>query len=241
MTTEDNFETLFQTYTRDKIDEIVGEVREKTTSNTESLRVLQAQSDENLKKAVSLQAQSDESKEGIRALQNRLSESQTQASNLVQAAKSDLEKKNSDLAERVKTLESAPSSEIDIPERLDWGKELYTYQTTNYKITVYHIIGPIYYVYVDLSSGLLPPPTGYTRSVDIQIPQEIASLKLYFAPQKLSTEANNDAPFISSTFPGANVFHVDEMKGATGGLGRGGFYAISVANSNLPNFLFDSL
>ena len=66
MTTEDDFETYFQTYTRDKIDEIVGEIRSTTTSNTESLRTLQAQSEENSKKATTLQAESAENKEGIR-------------------------------------------------------------------------------------------------------------------------------------------------------------------------------
>lgn len=148
MTTEENPETFFQTYTREKIDEIVGEVRGEIVSNTEPLKTLQTQVEENLKKVTTLQAESVENKEGIRGLQNRLSESQTQASNLVQAAKTDLEKKNSDLAARVGKLESAPppKASVSIPEKLDWTDQLYQYETWSYKISVYHIVGLIYYV-----------------------------------------------------------------------------------------------
>lgn len=241
MTTETNFETLFQTYTRDKIDEIVGEVRGAAASNTESLRTLQAQSEENLKKAVSLQTQTLENKEGIQSLQNRLSENRTQVTNLLESTRGELEKKNSDLAERVKTLESAPSPEIDIPERLDPDKKLYQFATQVYKITVYHIVGPIYYVYVDFSLSPLPYSSVSPRFADIQISQEIADLKLYFAPQKLSSPPGNDAPFISSVYPGANVFHVDEMGGGTSGSGSGGFYAISMANEDLPRIVVEHL
>lgn len=239
MTTEDNFETLFQTYTRDKIDEIVGGVRDTAASNTESLRTLQAQSEENLKKTVSLQTQALETKESIQGLQNRLSENRTQVNNLIESTKADLEKKSSDLATRVGTLESSPAPEIDIPERLDWDNKLYQFTTQNYKITVYHIVGPIYYVYVNISINVF---STNRRSTDIQISQEIADLKLYFAPQKLFSSPGNSAPSISSTVPGISTFYLEGSRdpGDTG-VGDAGFYAVSVTGVNFPQITWGHL
>ena len=235
MTTEDDFETYFQTYTRDKIDEIVGEIRSTATSNTESLRTLQAESAEN--------------KEGIRSLQNRLSESQTRASNLVQAAKSDLEKKgsdlekkNSDLAKRVEKLESAPppKASVSIPEKLDWNNQLYQYGTYDYKITVYHIVGPIYYVYIHFSNNILPHSN--SRSVyNFEISQEIASLKLFFTPQKVSGLLGSNTLHVSSMNPGSRTFLLDGMGTVDDSVGRVGVYAISVVNSSLPDVADDHL
>ena len=239
MTTETNFETLFQTYTRDKIDEIVGGVRDTAASNTESLRTLQAQSEENLKKTVSLQTQALETKESIQGLQNRLSENRTQATNLIESTKADLEKKNSDLATRVEKLESIPAPEIDIPERLDPDKKLYQFTTQDYKITVYHIVGPIYYVYVNIAFSVFGINT---NSADIQISQEIADLKLYFAPQKLFSSIGNSAPSISSTTPGISTLHLEKSKdfGDTG-VGDAGFYAISVTGTKFPQIELEYL
>lgn len=249
MTTEDDFETYFQTYTRDKIDEIVGEIRSTTTSNTESLRTLQAQSEENSKKATTLQAESAENKEGIRSLQNRLSESQTRASNLVQAAKSDLEKKdsdlekkNSDLAKRVEKLESAPSpkASVSIPEKLDWSNQPYQYETYDYKIAVYHIVGPIYYVYIHFSNNILPHSN--SRSVyNFEIPQEIASLKLFFTPQKVSGLSGSNTLHVSSMNPSSRTFLLDGMGTVDDSVGRVGVYAISVVNSSLLDIIEDRL
>ena len=242
MTTETNFETLFQTYTRDKIDEIVGGVREAAASNTESLRTLQAQSEENLKKTVSLQTQALETKESIQGLQNRLSENRTQATNLIESAKSDLEKKNSDLATRVEKLESTPAPEINLPERLDRDKKLYTYGTSKYKITVYHIVGPIYYVSADIADDVFGRNTTKFSSVDIQVSQEIADLKLYFPPQKLSGGPSNYAPFISSESPGIDTFRLDgqgDLKESHTGFA--GFFAISVTGINFPRVVREYL
>lgn len=249
MTTEDDFETYFQTYTRDKIDEIVGEIRSTATSNTESLRTLQAQSEENSKKATTLQAESAENKEGIRSLQNRLSESQTRASNLVQAAKSDLEKKdsdlekkNSDLTKRVEKLESAPppKASVSIPEKLDWNNQLYQYETYGYKISVYHIVGPIYYVYIHFSNNILPHSN--SRSVyNFEISQEIASLKLFFTPQKVSGLSGSNTLHVSSMNPGSGSFLLDGMGTVDDSVGRVGVYAISVTNSSLPDIMEDHL
>lgn len=249
MTTEDDFETYFQTYTRDKIDEIVGEIRSTATSNTESLRTLQAQSEENSKKATTLQAESAENKEGIRSLQNRLSESQTRASNLVQAAKSDLEKKdsdlekkNNDLTKRVEKLESAPppKASVSIPEKLDWNNKLYQYETYDYKITVYHIVGPIYYVYIHFSNNILPHSN--SRSVyNFEISQEIASLKLFFTPQKVSGLSGSNTLHVSSMNPGSSTFLLDGMGTVDDSVGRVGVYAISVVGSNLPDVTSDHL
>nr|DAQ59545.1 MAG TPA: hypothetical protein [Caudoviricetes sp.] len=241
MTTETNFETLFQTYTRDKIDEIVGGVRETTASNTESLRTLQAQSEENLKKTVSLQTQALETKESIQGLQNRLSENRTQVNNLIESTKADLERKNSDLATRVGTLESspAPKSGVDLPERLDRGKKLYQFTTRDYKITVYHIVGPIYYVYVNIAINVF---NTNSSSTDIQISQEIADLKLYFAPQKLFSSPGNSAPSISSTTPGISTLHLEKSKDFGDiGTGDAGFYAISVTGVKFPQIVWDFL
>lgn len=249
MTTEDDFETYFQTYTRDKIDEIVGEIRSTVTSNTESLRTLQAQSEENSKKATTLQAESAENKEGIKALQNRLSESQTRASNLVQAAKSDLEKKdsnlekkNSDLAKRVEKLESAPppKASVSIPEKLDWNNQLYQYGTYNYKITVYHIVGPIYYVYIHFSSNILPHSNSKS-TFNFQISQEIANLKLFFTPQRVSGLSGSNTLSVSSINPGSNTFLLDGMGTVDDSVGRVGVYAISVVGSNRPDIMEDHL
>lgn len=249
MTTEDDFETYFQTYTRDKIDEIVGEIRSTATSNTESLRTLQAQSEENSKKATTLQAESAENKEGIRSLQNRLSESQTRASNLVQAAKSDLEKKgsdlekkNSDLAKRVEKLESAPppKASVSIPEKLDWSNQLYQYETYDYKISVYHIVGPIYYVYIHFSNNILPHSNSRS-TYNFEIPQEIANLKLFFTPQKVSGLLGSNTLHVSSINPGSRTFLLDGMGTADDSVGRVGVYAISVVNSSLPDVLEDHL
>lgn len=249
MTTEDDFETYFQTYTRDKIDEIVGEIRSTATSNTESLRTLQAKSEENSKKATTLQAESAENKEGIRSLQNRLSESQTRASNLVQAAKSDLEKKdsdlekkNSDLAKRVEKLESAPppKASVSIPEKLDWSNQLYQYETYDYKISVYHIVGPIYYVYIHFSNNILP----YSNSKSVynfKISQEIASLKLFFTPQKVSGLSGSNTLHVSSMNPGSMTFLLDGMGTVDDSVGRVGVYAISVVGSNFPDVTEDHL
>lgn len=249
MTTEDDFETYFQTYTRDKIDEIVGEIRSTATSNTESLRTLQAQSEENSKKATTLQAESAENKEGIRSLQNRLSESQTRASNLVQAAKSDLEKKdsdlekkNSDLAKRVEKLESAPppKASVSIPEKLDWSNQLYQYRTYDYEITVYHIVGPIYYVYIHFSNNILPHSN--SRSVyNFEISQEIANLKLFFTSQKVSGLSGSNTLSVSSMNPGSKTFLLDGMGTVDDSVGRVGVYAISVVGSNLPDVADDHL
>jgi hypothetical protein len=233
MTTETNFETLFQTYTRDKIDEIVGGVQEAAASNTESLRTLQAQSEESLKKTVSLQTQALETKESIQGLQNRLSENRTQVNNLIESTKADLEKKNSDLATRVEALESspAPKSGVDLPEKLDWSNELYQYGTSDYKIVIYHIAGPIYYVYVYINISQFGFNPNSSSNANIQISQEIADLKLYFAPQKLYSSPGNQAPFISSACPGANFFLLDRMNTPNGGTtGEAGFYAISTSN-----------
>lgn len=249
MTTEDDFETYFQTYTRDKIDEIVGEIRSTATSNTESLRTLQAQSEENSKKATTLQAESAENKEGIRSLQNRLSESQTRASNLVQAAKSDLEKKdsdlekkNSDLAKRVEKLESAPppKASVSIPEKLDWSNQLYQYETYSYKITVYHIVGPIYYVYIHFSNNLLPHSNSRS-TFNFQISQEINNLKLFFTPQKVSGLSGSNTLSVSSIKPGNGSFLLDGMGTVDDSVGRVGVYAISVTNSSLPDIMEDHL
>lgn len=249
MTTEDDFETYFQTYTRDKIDEIVGEIRSTATSNTESLRTLQAQSEENSKKATTLQAESAENKEGIRSLQNRLSESQTRASNLVQAAKSDLEKKdsdlekkNSDLAKRVEKLESAPppKASVSIPEKLDWSNQLYQYETYDYKITVYHIVGPIYYVYIHFSNNILPHSNS-RGAYNFEISQEIASLKLFFTPQKVSGLLGSNTLHVSSMNPGSRTFLLDGMGTVDDSVGRVGVYAISVVNSSLPDVTDDYL
>ena len=249
MTTEDDFETYFQTYTRDKIDEIVGEIRSTATSNTESLRTLQAQSEENSKKATTLQAESAENKEGIKALQNRLSESQTRASNLVQAAKSDLEKKdsdlekkNSDLAKRVEKLESAPppKASVSIPEKLDWSNQLYQYETWNYKISVYHIVGPVYYVYIHLSSN--PIPNRDRRDVSyLEVSREIAGLKLFFTPQSFSGLSGSNTLRISSMKPGSNSFLLDGTGDPENSVGRVGVYAVSVVNSSFPDIVTDYL
>lgn len=249
MTTEDDFETYFQTYTRDKIDEIVGEIRSTATSNTESLRTLQAQSEENSKKATTLQAESVENKEGIKALQNRLSESQTRASNLVQEAKSDLEKrdsdlekKNSDLAKRVEKLESAPPPKagVSVPEKLDWNNYLYQYETYDYKITVYHIVGPIYYVYIHFSNNILPHSN--SRSVyNFKISQEIAGLNLFFTPQKVSGLSGSNTLSISSMKPSSRFFSLDGMGTVDDSVGWVGAYAISVVDSNFPDIVGDYL
>lgn len=243
MTTEDDFETYFQTYTRDKIDEIVGEIRSTATSNTESLRTLQAQSEENSKKATTLQAESAENKEGIRSLQNRLSESQTRASNLVQAAKSDLEKKNSDLTKRVEKLESAPppKASVSIPEKLDWSNQLYQYEAWNYKVTVYHIVGPIYYVYIHLSSNPLGGSESRRDVSYLQVSQEIADLKLFFTPQKFSGLSGSNTLCISSMKPGSSSFLLDGTGSSENSVGRVGVYAISVAGSNFPDIITDYL
>lgn len=244
MTTEDNFETLFQTYTRDKIDEIVGGIRDTAASNAESLKSFQGQIDENSKKATSLQSQVFENKGSILSLQNRLSENRTQVNNLIESTKADLEKKSSDLATRVGVLESspAPKSGVDLPERLDWSSELYQYGTQNYKIVIYHIAGPIYYVYVhiDVSQfGLNPTPYA---NAEIRISKEIADLRLYFAPQKLYDSVGNQAPFISSTFPGANFFLLDRMGTPDGGTtGEAGFYAISTTSTPVPKIVVERL
>lgn len=249
MTTEDDFETYFQTYTRDKIDEIVGEIRSTATSNTESLRTLQAQSEENSKKATTLQAESAENKEGIRSLQNRLSESQTRASNLVQAAKSDLEKKdsdlekkNNDLTKRVEKLESAPppKASVSIPEKLDWNNQLYQYETYGYKITVYHIVGPIYYVYIHFSNNILPHSNSRS-TFSFRISQEIANLKLFFTPQKVSGLSGSNTLSVSSINPNSNTFLLDGMGTVDDSVGRVGVYAISVVNSDFPDVLEDHL
>lgn len=242
MTTEDDFETYFQTYTRDKIDEIVGEIRSTATSNTESLRTLQAQSEENSKKATTLQAESAENKEGVKALQNRLSESQTRASNLVQAAKSDLEKKNSDLTKRVEKLESAPppKASVSIPEKLDWNNQLYQYETYGYKISVYHIVGPIYYVYIHFSNNLLPKENSKSVSY-VGLSQEIANLKLFFTPQKVSGLSGSNTLSVSSMNPGSRFFLLDGMGTVDDSVGRVGVYAISVVGSNFPDIAGDYL
>ena len=242
MTTEDNPETFFQTYTREKIDEIVGEVRGEIVSNTEPLKTLQTQVEENLKKVTTLQAESAENKEGIRGLQNRLSESQSQASNLVQTAKTDLEKKNSDLAARVGKLESAPPPKagLDIPEKLDWNNRLYQYETWSYKISVYHIVGPIYYVYIHLSSNLIP--NGDRRDVSyLRISQEIADLKLFFTPQSFSGLSGSNTLCISSIKPGSSSFLLDGTGSPENSVGRVGVYAISVVDSNFPDIVTDYL
>lgn len=242
MTTEDNPETFFQTYTREKIDEIVGEVRGEIISNTEPLKTLRTQVEENLKKVTTLQAESAENKEGIRGLQNRLSESQTQASNLVQAAKTDLEKKNSDLAARVGKLESAPppKASVSIPEKLDWDNQLYQYGTWSYKITVYHIVGPVYYVYIHLSSN--PIPTRDRKDVShLQVSREIADLKLFFTPQQFSGLSGSNTLCISSMKPGSNSFLLDGTGSPENSVGRVGVYAISVVGSNFPDIMTDYL
>lgn len=242
MTTEENPETFFQTYTREKIDEIVGEVRGEIVSNTEPLKTLQTQVEENLKKVTTLQAESAENKEGIRGLQNRLSESQTQASNLVQAAKTDLEKKNSDLAARVGKLESAPPPKagLDIPEKLDWLNQLYQYETPDYKISVYHIVGPVYYVYIHLVNN--PIPNVGRRSVTyLRVSQEIARLKLFFTPQQFSGLSGSNTLRISSTNPGKSDFLLDGEVGPENSVGRVGVYAISVTSSRLPDIMTDYL
>lgn len=249
MTTEDDFETYFQTYTRDKIDEIVGEIRSTTTSNTESLGALQAKFEENSKKATTLQAESAENKEEIKALQNRLSESQTRASNLVQAAKSDLEKKdsdlekkNGDLAKRVEKLESAPPPKagVSIPEKLNWYNPLYQYETYEYKISVYHIVGPIYYVYIHFSNNILPKEN--SRSVyNFEISQEIANLNLFFTPQKVSGLSGSNTLSVSSMNPGGKTFLIDGMGTVDDSVGRVGVYAISVVDSNTPDMAEDYL
>lgn len=249
MTTEENPETFFQTYTREKIDEIVGEVRGEIVSNTEPLKTLQTQVEENLKKVTTLQAESAENKEGIRGLQNRLSESQSQASNLVQAAKtdlekkdSDLEKKNNDLTKRVEKLESTPppKASVSIPEKLDWSNQLYQYETWSYKISVYHIVGPIYYVYIHLSSN--PLGSGDRRDVSyLQVSQEIADLKLFFTPQKFSGLSGSNTLCISSMKPGSNSFLLDGTGGPENSVGRVGVYAVSVVNSSFPDIVTDYL
>ena len=242
MTTEDNPETFFQTYTREKIDEIVGEVRGEIVSNAEPFKTLQTQVEENLKKVTTLQAESAENKEGIRGLQNRLSESQSQASNLVQAAKTDLEKKNSDLAARVGKLESAPPPKagLDIPEKLDWTDQLYQYETWSYKISVYHIVGPIYYVYIHLSSN--PIPNRNRKDVSyLQVSREIADLKLFFTPQQFSGLSGSNTLCISSMKPGSNSFLLDGTGSPENSVGRVGVYAISVVGSNFPDIVTDYL
>lgn len=242
MTTEDNPETFFQTYTREKIDEIVGEVRGEIASNTEPLKALQTQVEENLKKVTTLQAESAENKEGIRGLQNRLSESQSQASNLVQAAKTDLEKKNSDLAARVGKLESAPppKASVSIPEKLDWDNQLYQYETWSYKVSVYHIAGPIYYVYIHLSSN--PLGSGDRRNVSyLKVSREIADLKLFFTPQKFSGLSGSNTLCISSMKPGNNSFLLDGTGSLENSVGKVGVYAISVVGSNFPDIVTDYL
>lgn len=242
MTTEENPETFFQTYTREKIDEIVGEVRGEIVSNTEPLKTLQTQVEENLKKVTTLQAESAENKEGIRGLQNRLSESQSQASNLVQAAKTDLEKKNSDLAARVGKLESAPppKASVSIPEKLDWDNQLYQYETWGYKISVYHIVGPIYYVYIHLSSN--PFPSRDRKDVSyLQVSREIADLKLFFTPQQFSGLLGSNTLCISSMKPGNNSFLLDGTGSPENSVGRVGVYAISVVGSNFPDIVTDYL
>lgn len=242
MTTEDTPEAFFQTYTREKIDEIVGEVRGEIVSNTEPLKTLQTQVEENLKKVTTLQAESVENKEGIRGLQNRLSESQTQASNLVQAAKTDLEKKNSDLAARVEKLESAPPPKagVSVPEKLDWSNQLYQYETWSYKISVYHIVGPIYYVYIHLSSN--PILNRDRRDVSyLQVSQEIADLKLFFTPQKFSGLSGSNTLHISSMKPGSNSFLLDGTGDPENSVGRVGVYAVSVVGSNFPDIVTDYL
>ena len=249
MTTEENPETFFQTYTREKIDEIVGEVRGEIVSNTEPLKTLQTQVEENLKKVTTLQAESAENKEGIRGLQNRLSESQSQASNLVQAAKtdlekkdSDLEKKNNDLTKRVEKLESAPppKASVSIPEKLDWSNQLYQYEAWNYKISVYHIVGPIYYVYIHLSSN--PLGSGDRRDVSyLEVSREIADLKLFFTPQQFSGLLGSNTLCISSMNPGSNSFLLDGTGGPENSVGRVGVYAISVTSSSFPDIVTDYL
>lgn len=242
MTTEENPETFFQTYTREKIDEIVGEVRGEIVSNTEPLKTLQTQVEENLKKVTTLQAESAENKEGVRGLQNRLSESQTQASNLVQAAKTDLEKKNSDLAARVGKLESAPppKASVSIPEKLDWTDQLYQYETWGYKISVYHIVGPIYYVYIHLSSN--PLGSGDRRGVSyLGVSREIADLKLFFTPQQFSGLSGSNTLCISSMKPGSNSFLLDGTGSPENSVGRVGVYAISVTSSSFPDIVTDYL
>ena len=249
MTTEENPETYFQTYTRDKIDEIVGEVRGEIASNTEPLKTLQTQVEENSKKTTTLQAESAENKEGIRSLQNRLSENQTRASNLVQAAKSDLEKKdsdlekkNSDLAKRVEKLESAPppKASVSIPEKLDWSNQLYQYETYDYKITVYHIVGPIYYVYMHFSNNILPHSNSRS-TFSFRISQEIANLKLFFTPQRVSGLSGSNTLSVSSINPGSNTFLLDGMGTVDDSIGRVGVYAISVVNSSFPDIATDYL
>lgn len=243
MTTEDNPETFFQTYTREKIDEIVGEVRGEIASNTEPLKTLQTQVEENLKKVTTLQAESAENKEGIRGLQNRLSESQSQASNLVQAAKTDLEKKNSDLAARVGKLESTPppKASVSIPEKLDWDNQLYQYETWSYKVSVYHIAGPIYYVYIHLSSNPLGGSKDRRDVSYLQVSQEIADLKLFFTPQKFSGLSGSNTLCISSMKPGSNSFLLDGTGDQENSVGRVGVYAISVVGSNFPDIMTDYL
>ena len=243
MTTEDDFETYFQTYTRDKIDEIVGEIRSTATSNTESLGALQAKFEENSKKTTTLQAESAENKEGIRSLQNRLSENQTRASNLVQAAKTDLEKKNSDLAARVGKLESTPppKASVSIPEKLDWNNQLYQYEAWDYKISVYHIVGPVYYVYIHLSSNPLGGGEGRRGVSYLQVSQEIADLKLFFTPQKFSGLSGSSTLCISSMKPGSSSFLLDGTGGPENSVGRAGVYAISVVGSNFPDIMTDYL
>lgn len=250
MTTEDDFETYFQTYTRDKIDEIVGEIRGTATSNTESLRTLQAQSEENSKKTTTLQAEFDENKEEIKALQNRLSESQTRTSNLVQAAKSDLEKKDSDLekkssdlAKRVEKLESAPPPKagVSVPEKLDWSNQLYQYETWSYKVSVYHIVGPIYYVYIHLSNNPLSGSESRRDVSYLQVPREIADLKLFFTPQKFSGLSGSNTLCISSMKPGSDSFLLDGTGSSENSVGRVGVYAISVVGSNFPDIVMDYL
>lgn len=244
MTTEDNFETLFQTYTRDKIDEIVGELRGKIAPNTESLKTLQTQVEENLKKVTTLQAQSDENKEGVRGLQNRLSESQTQASNLVQTAKTDLEKKNSDLATRVEKLESAPPPKagLDIPNRLYWENKSYYYQSYDYVVSVYHIVGMLYYVFVNVrSSAFRSAPSNKPSSINILLSDEITDLKLYFTPQRLYSTPGEVTPFIVSVTPGSNYFVVDEMGQVGSRSGKAGLFAVSAIDNRYPDTQVDDL
>lgn len=246
---EDNFETLFQTYTRDKIDEIVGEIRGKATSNDESIRALQTQSDENLKKVASLQSQATENKEGIQALQNRLSENRTQVNNLIESAKGELEKKNSDLVGRVELLEKKPvpssggESGPKLIQQLDWYKKLYTYNSGyDYLITIYHIVGPIYFVYVVLSpSAFRAAPTNSPSTTNLITPQEITDLHLYFAPQKLVSTAGSNTPYISSVLSDVNYFLVDEMGEKTSRQGKAGFFAISTMTGGAPDFVVDDL
>lgn len=244
MTSKDNLETLFQTYTRDKIDEIVGEVRNKAVFNTESLRTLQAQSEENLKKAASLQIQVTESRGEIQALQNRLSENRTLTTNLLESAKRDFEEESVGLSKRMKVLESTPvpKSNADLPRVLNWDNPLYDYKSTDYRVSVYHITGPIYYVFVDITSEVFRSSSQTSASyVTIQIPQEIVDLQLYFPPQRLSVAPGNNSPSISSVNPGSNSFVVDEMgvKGVRSG--TGGFYALSTAGGTLPTVPVDHL